>query len=144
MEKYKWIFGLFIPIAAIPIIVIALIVFLKTFERLLGKLFKKLDEKVFLERPMRKPNPIIVNIAKIMIETLVGLTIFAICVRILSLPVYILAAVKGPDWTPPLFILIPLIAIPYFFSGLSTFKIIQYIHRNLDLTINTEKQDIKT
>lgn len=77
-----------------------------------------------------------------MIEILVGLTIFAVCVRVLSLPIYLLAAIKGADWTPPLFILIPLIVIPYFFSGLTTFKVIQYIHRNLDLNINTEK-DVK-
>jgi len=143
MEKYKWFLGFFIPIAAVPIIVIALIAFLKLSERLLGKLYRKLDEKVFVERPLRKPNPIVVNITKIMIDILVGLTIFSVCVRILTLPVYILAAIKGANWTPPLYILIPLIVIPYFFSGLTTFKIIQYVHRHLDLNMNTEKQNVK-
>jgi len=143
MEKYRWIFGLFIPVAAIPVIIIILIVFLKICERFLNNLFKKLDEKEFYNRPRHKPNPIVVNITKIKIEILVGLTLFVVCVRVLSLPIYLLAAVKGADWTPPLLILIPLIVIPYFFSGLITFKIIQYIHRNLDLNIKTEKQDVK-
>ena len=144
MEKYKWILGSFIPIAAVPIMVIALIVFLKLLERLLGKLYRKLDEKVFVDHPLRKPHPIVVNITKIIFDILVGLIVFSVCVRILTLPVYILIAIKGADWTPPLFIIIPLIVIPYFFSGLTTFKVIQYIHRNLDLTINMDKQDIKT
>src|SRR4030042_2611917 len=141
MEKYKWIFGLFIPIVAIPIIVVALLVFLKIFERLLGKLYNKLDEKMSFDRPMRKPNPIFVTITKIMIDILVGLTIFIVCVRILSLPIYFLGVSKGWDWIPPLYVIIPLIVIPYFFSALTTFKVIQYIHRNLDL--NIENKDIK-
>lgn len=138
------VFGLFIPIAAIPIIVITLIGVLKVSERFFNKLYKNFDDKDVFRTPSQKPNPIGVTITKIMIEILVGLTIFAVCVRVLSLPIYLLAAIKGVDWTPPLFILIPLIVIPYFFSGLTTFKIIQYIHRNLDLNINTEKQDVKT
>lgn len=89
MGKYKWIFGLFIPIAAIPIIVIALLVILKIYERLYNKLFKKLDENDVFSGASRKPNSIVVNITKIMIEILVGLTTFAVCVRILSLPIYL-------------------------------------------------------
>lgn len=143
MEKYKWIFWLFIPIAAIPVIVITLFVILKIYERLFNKLFKKLDEKDVFSGPRRKPSPIVVNITKIMIEILVGLTIFAICIRILSLPIYLLASIKSPNWTPPLFILISLIVIPYFFSAITAFKIIQFIHRNLDLNASTETPDIK-
>jgi hypothetical protein len=72
-------------------------------------------------------------IGKIMIEVLVGLTLFDVSIHLLHIPMFLLAAVKGPDWVPPLILSAVLMVIPYFFAGFATYKAIQFIHPHLDL-----------
>jgi hypothetical protein len=132
MKNYMWIFGLFIPFIIVPIIVGLLIVILKVAKSLLNKWQPKIDKMIESSQPVQ--NKTFILIGKISIEVLVGITIFYVCLRILSLPILFLISIRGPDWTPPTIICIALITLPFALSAMVTYKTIRYVHKYLEVT----------
>jgi hypothetical protein len=70
---------------------------------------------------------------KYLIEAFVGLTIFVVCLRAFSIPIYF---IKNNGSTTNQSIQILIFLIDLIFSALVTYKAIRYIHRNLNFNDN--------
>ncbi len=119
-------------ISAILIIIPLVLVFLlKLYGKLLNKITEKLERKNFYIRPVK--NRTLSQIGKYLIEALVGITIFIICLRVFSLPIYFL---QGTEWIPPLLIQILFIMIPLLYAVMITYKTLRFIHKHLEINGN--------
>lgn len=128
MIKLKVILLVVLILSLAPVL---LILMLKLYERLLNALISKIEKKNFYIRPTE--NKTASRIGKYLIEIVVGLTIFVICLRVFSLPIYFL---QETDWIPPLLIQLLLIIFPLFYAVMFTYKTVRFIHRHLELNEN--------
>ena len=122
MMTLKVILLLVLIVSVVPLVLILL---LNLYERLLNAIISKMEEKNFYSRPAR--NRTASRVGKYLIEVFVGLTIFVVCLRVFSLPIYFL---QGTDWIPPLLIQLLLIIFPLFYAVMFTYKTVRFIHRH--------------
>jgi hypothetical protein len=126
MKNYTVLILSFLPVLFIPI----LFLMLKSIKPFIEKAVE-LNERRNNKYDRRSiPNKKAFKFLKIFFESFIGLVIFYSCLRILSLPLYLLGNISGN------LVLLFTIAVMLFsviFAGIITFKAIRYVHRHLEL-----------
>lgn len=120
MKNYNNImFPFIIPLVLIPVIYLML----KLYPRLLTRLVSKLNLD---KREGHVSNMKLFNIGKFLVELLIGLTIFVTVLHLFSLPILLFSStLKAPK-----ILIYVLIVSSFIVAALTTFKLLQIVHKN--------------
>ena len=101
-----------------------LVLILKLSEKIFNWVDAKLEQKRHCFRPPKNNKSL--TILKYVTEVLVGVTVFNVCFRVLSLPIYFIQGINIPPMVMQLALILILI-----YAAIITFKTIKFIHKHL-------------